>query len=212
MVDLGDKILRTMLIFVVTLLLAGGTAAVSEGRVVRRVYPEQPRSTFTPVPYFTGKIGIFNPNDENFPDGLEGFSSGVFSGFNIGYRSAPFFAIEGEVDYYESDFGPEDLRVIPVLFNARFIYPGGIFEPYIGGGAGIYFAEFEFFNGLFFETDDGAGVGVHLGTGVDFQVSPGIILGFEFRWFFAEPDFSDDFGPDPDVGGFTFNFLLRTLF
>ncbi len=180
--------------------------APSQARVVRRVYPEQPRYAFTPELYFTGRVGLFEPNDET--DGLEGFSSGFFGGIGIGYRSAPYLAFEGEIDYYESEFDFVDLRVTPLIFNVRLIYPGAFVEPYLEGGAGIYFAEFDFG----FDTDSGAGMGVHFGTGLDFRVSPGIILGLEFRWFFAEPDFSDVFFEDPDVGGFVFNFLLRAMF
>ncbi|NIO15524.1 MAG: hypothetical protein GTN70_00725, partial [Deltaproteobacteria bacterium] len=68
--------------------------APSQARVVRRVYPEQPRYAFTPELYFTGRVGLFEPNDET--DGLEGFSSGFFGGIGIGYRSAPYLAFEGE--------------------------------------------------------------------------------------------------------------------
>lgn len=182
------------------------------GRVVRRVYPERPQYAFTPTPYAFGKVGIFNPNDENPPGGLDGFSSGFFGGFGLGYRSTPYLALEGEIDFYETEFDTDELRVTPILFNVRFIYPGPNVEPYLELGGGIYFAEFEFFNGFFFESDSAAGLGVHFGAGLDFKISPGIITGVEFRWFFAEPDFSDAFIEDPNVGGYSFNFLLRALF
>lgn len=180
-----------------------------EGREVRRVYPEQPQA-FSPRSYVTGKLGLFEPNSDS--DGLKGFSSGIFVGGNLGYRATPYLAVEGEIDYYDSSFGNEDLWVVPFIFNARLIIPSRNLEPYFQGGAGIYFAEFEFFDGFFLFRDSAAGFGAHVGAGLDINVNPGIVAGLEFRWFYSKPDFSDAFGPDPNVGGFIFNFYLRGLF
>lgn len=212
MINLARKTGKCTLAAMAVLVMTVFVVPDGWGRVVRRVYPEQPRYAFTPAPYVYGKFGMFNPNDESFPDGLDGYSSGFFGGLGLGYRSTPFLAFEGEIDFYETDFGSEDLRVTPIVFNFRFIYPTPSVEPYLEAGVGIYLAEFEFFNGFGIETDTGAGFGFHLGAGLDFKISPGIIAGIELRWFTAEPDFSDVFGPDPDVGGLAINFLLRALF
>lgn len=204
--NLTGKIRIIFTVVLIALFLISGKVPESEGRVVRRVYPEQPRYAFTPKPYFTGRAGIFIPNDET--DGLDGFSSGFYGGIGLGYRSSPYLAFEGELNYYESEFDFIELRVVPLLFNVRFIYPGPFVEPYLQMGAGIYFAEFDFD----IDTDSGAGLGIHFGTGLDFKVSPGFILGIEFRWFFVEPDFADVIPEDPNVGGAAVNFLLRTVF
>ncbi|RMG59418.1 MAG: hypothetical protein D6713_05465 [Deltaproteobacteria bacterium] len=181
------------------------------GKVVRKSYPPEWSRGFTPGVYIAGKLGIFEPNDDEI--GLAGFGTGAFTGGLIGFRFHPNVAIEGEVDYYESGVGSLDLLANPYIFNVRIIAPGVFVEPYLEGGVGIYFAELDFdLGGGFVETDSGVGVGFHLGGGVDIRLGPGLALGTEVRWFTAKPDFRDIAGNDPDIGGVVVNMFLKVSF
>ncbi len=205
----GWKRLASLVMFVF-FYFAVGFSGVAQGKVVRYVYPPS-RGEFAPSFYMAGKLGIFEPNDD--ASGLAGFGTGAFTGGLVGLRIHPNVALEGEVDYYESGVRGLDLRANPYIFNVRVIYPGGLFEPYLETGVGIYFAELDFdLGGGLVQSDTGVGVGFHLGGGLDFALGEGISLGAEFRWFTAKPDFRGIAGADPDIGGLIVNLFLSLSF
>lgn len=90
------------------------------------------------------------------PEGLNDvpFDDGAMAGAKLGYHFSSFnwFGLETEGLFTTLQFanqdssednltGADSLEVTTWGFNAVFRYPGERFQPYIGGGLGLYFAE-----------------------------------------------------------------------
>ena len=111
------------------------------------------------------------------------FDVGAMAGAKLGYHfsSIKWLGIETEglfttIQFADQDsstnnlVGADDLEVTTWGFNAVFRYPGERFQPYIGGGLGLYFAELTLDN---------------FGTATD-SVVPGINALAGFRAFLNE--------------------------
>lgn len=154
-------------------------------------------------PYFFGHIGIFDPNSET--DGLEFFDSGLNFDVGIGSRVTPVLAVEGAVGSYSTDRDGYTATVVPLTIGFRVIVPSTVFEPYIGGGVGIYFSDVDAPIAIGTEST----LGVYGAAGIDAWLNPRMALNFEGKYHWANPSI----GPiDVNVGGWTLNLGIRISF
>jgi len=167
--------------------------------------PPPPTHAFYGQMYLFGHLGFYEPNDDR--DGLEDYDTGGAFDIGIGSRVSPVLAIEGTFGAYGSDRGSDEVTVVPVTFGGRLIIPGPFFEPYVGGGVGLYFADLdEPTSGI---DDSDTTFGGYLSLGMDAWLNPRMALNFEGKYHWAEPEFD---GFDVDVSGWTVSLGLRVSF
>jgi hypothetical protein len=170
-------------------------------------------------PYFFGNIGIFEPNDY-YNDyygtyGLSGYSSDLSGNIGFGSRLSPFGAIEGTVGYFSAERGSDEASVVPVTIGGRLIIPHPVFEPYIGGGIGVYFASLkENYTATYYTDDSDTTIGGYFSMGMDFWLNPRTALNLEGRYQMVQPTFTDNRGLsfDQDMSGWELNFGFRINF
>jgi hypothetical protein len=172
---------------------------------------------------------------------LERLEIGDFNGFTFGgewlYGLTNYIEVGGGVGYYKktvetvyADLTDDNgfdiaqdmkLRVVPISATVRFLPLGrGAFEPYVGGGVGIFpwryteIGDFVDDEGFIFNnvTDpydaNGVAIGPVLLAGVRAPMADVFALGAEFRWQRAVGDdlFEEGFLSDKiDLGGWNFN-------
>ncbi len=181
-------------------------------------------SGFHAGPYLFGNIGIFEPDNYSNDYGafnLSGYSSGLSVNGGIGSRLSPFAAVEGTVGYWDAKRGSDKASVVPVTIGGRLILPNPVFEPYVGGGLGVYFASLEekaftYSPTLFYPgTDDSnTTIGGYFSLGMDFWLNPRTALNLEGRYQMVQPTFTDKLGGsfDLDMSGWELNFGFRVNF
>jgi opacity protein-like surface antigen len=135
--------------------------------------------------YITIKAGIYTPTDDlDDADFDTGFNGELAFG---GYLS-PNFALEAGVGYFQTDasfvgFDPavgfwsedDEVTVVPLTLTAKAVVPSDSAEFYMGGGVGIYLANFDGdfdsdFISVSFEDDDTL-FGAHLLVGANFNLT-----------------------------------------
>jgi opacity protein-like surface antigen len=186
----------------------------------RAAEPQPYRHSVSGHPYFFTHLGVFDPND--FGDGLRRYESGSTFDVGFGSRVAPMFAFEGSFGAYGADDGSKEARVVPLTMGARLILPTPFFEPYVGGGLGIYFSSlyegsassgrgFSPYSGI---DDTSSNFGGYFSTGVDMWLSRRVALNFEGKYHFVKPTFQTNAGNDVDVdlSGWTVNLGVRIDF
>jgi hypothetical protein len=174
-------------------------------------------------PYLFGNVGIFEPsdyyNDYYGTYYLSGYSSGLSGNVGFGSRVSPIGAIEGTVGYFSAERGSDKASAVPVTIGGRLILPHPVFEPYIGGGIGVYFASLEEqpFSGPppYSGTDDSdTTIGGYFSMGMDFWLNPRTALNLEGRYQMVTPTFTTKAGSsfDLDMSGWELNFGFRFNF
>ena len=93
----------------------------------------------------------------------------------------------------------------PLTFGARLILPAPVFEPYVGLGLGIYFADLNE-PGI---DDSDTTIGGYGSIGLDAWLNPRMALNFEGKYHWVEPEFN---GVDVDVSGWTLSLGIRIAF
>jgi opacity protein-like surface antigen len=195
--------------------------------------PPPPRRAvgFHAGPYLFGNIGVFEPNNysNNYNDNyngaydLSGYSSGPSGNLGFGARLNPFAAVEGTVGYFSAERGSSSNKasVVPVTLGGRLILPNPMFEPYLGGGIGVYFARLKEDSISFTPTqvypgtdDSETALGGYLSLGMDLWLNPRTALNFEGRYQMVQPTFTDKRGGtfDLDMSGWEFNVGIRVNF
>jgi len=167
-----------------------------------------PRHAVHGQTYFFGHIGLFEPNDDDptlTGGGLGGYDTGGSFDIGIGSRVSPNLAIEGTFGGYGADRGSDEVTVVPLTFGARLILPAPVFEPYVGLGLGIYFANLEE-PGI---DDSDTTIGGYGSLGLDAWLNPRMALNFEGKYHWVEPEFN---GVDVDVSGWTLSLGIRIAF
>jgi len=116
------------------------------------------------------------------------------SSFLIGFVARvdilPWLTIEGSVDYHRDDYQGGDVQVteIPIQLSAlyRFQVDWPI-KPYALAGFGLYYTDVHF-SGALSDLNDrhDLHVGFHFGGGIDYPVSPTIVLDADVRFVFVE--------------------------
>ena len=167
-----------------------------------------PRHAVHGQTYFFGHIGLFEPNDDDptlTGGGLGGYDTGGSFDIGIGSRVTPNLAIEGTFGGYGADRGSDEVTVVPLTFGARLILPAPVFEPYIGLGLGIYFADLKE-PGI---DDSDTTIGGYGSIGLDAWLNPRMALNFEGKYHWVEPEFNT---LDVDVSGWTLSLGIRVSF
>jgi hypothetical protein len=164
------------------------------------------------------------------------FDEGDFNGFLISgdwsVGLGEFFEASAGLGYYQqtvpavyADWINEDgseiqqdlkLRIMPATAVVRILPFGSrkAFQPYVGGGLGIYFWRYsetgEFVDGtdgsIFSDSfvQSGTSVGPMAVFGMRGRVSPSALIGVEGRYQWGQADLSQDFlGDKIDLGGFS---------
>jgi len=188
----------------------------------RRIGPPPSRAAEAPPPqharygqpYFFGHIGVFEPNNDT--DGLKFYDSGLNFDVGVGSRVSPALAVEGTIGSYSTDKQGLSVTVVPLTIGVRVIIPSPFFEPYVGGGVGIYFTDVDFptaINSAGQATavinDTNSTMGVYGVAGIDAWLNPKMALNLEGKYHWVQPSI----GPvDVNVGGWTLNLGIRISF
>jgi len=180
-------------------------------------------------PYLFGNVGIFEPSDyynDYYADyygtyGLTGYGSGLSGNVGFGSRVSPIAAVEGTVGYFSAERGSDKASAVPVTIGGRLIIPHPVFEPYFGGGIGVYFASLKeqpifYTSSLYYPgaDDSNTTIGGYFSLGMDFWVNPRTALNLEGRYQMVQPTFTDKLGGsfDLDMSGWELNFGFRINF
>jgi opacity protein-like surface antigen len=164
--------------------------------------------------YTVIKGGIYSPS-ESFD--LNNFNGGstthldTKTGFDgeiaVGHYFLPIFGIELGAGYFESKGSPAAepgstrLKVVPVIASAKVFLPLGPIEPYGEAGIGAYFTKLEVSDNLgSFSGSSEVTYGVHMGVGLNINLTDTFFLGAEGRYIWAKPEFG---GQPVNLNGFT---------
>jgi opacity protein-like surface antigen len=160
--------------------------------------------------YVQLKVGGFFPQTSDLDD----FDAGGNFEVGIGHRVAPGFAIEGNIGYFETKGtfndptiggADETFKVVPLSLSLKGQAFFDRFEPYAEVGIGVYFIEDEI-NGIpGSDSEDDTQVGLHVGLGGNYNITPQVFLGVEGRYLWLR---TDTFGVDVKLDGF---FLTANL-
>jgi len=149
--------------------------------------------------YIIIKAGIYTPTDD-----LDDFDTDFNGEVTFGGYLNPNFALEGGVGYFKTEASfsgvdpiggsydeDDEVTAIPITLTAKGLYPGKTFEFYGGGGAGVYFANFESdvsttSVGDFSFDDDDTVFGLHVLAGVNVNVSEVVFVGVEGKYIWTE--------------------------
>lgn len=185
-----------------------------------------------PVSDRTGRQYIFFAGGDFRPDSIarlpnETSSYGFAMGFGSRYSRHAAWEIEFAVQSQEVDSPPNvpptlfsgtrsDIETVGLAGNLRFIYPLGNFEPYVGGGIGLYRAKLEV-NGSFLAspavTESDIGFGLQLLAGMEYYFGLGRhSVGLQYRKLIFNADFGPVAGGKVNVGGDSLFLTFRRSF
>ncbi len=164
--------------------------------------------------YTVIKGGVYSPSESYDLSNFNGGSTSHLdtkTGFNgeiaFGHYFLPVFGIELGVGYFESKGSPAaepgstTLRAVPVLASAKVFLPLKPLEPYGEAGIGAYFTDLEVSGNLgSFSGSTKVTYGVHLGVGLNINLTDTFFLGAEGRYIWAKPEFG---GQPVNLNGFT---------
>jgi hypothetical protein len=105
----------------------------------------------------------------------------------VGYWSG-FFGGQLSAGYQKFTSGPADVRGIPVTAMLQLRLPLEFVVPYVEGGLGAYFAQFQPAVSLADVKRDAVTLQSVVGGGLDFVFGP-LILGAEYRYQWVKPKF-----------------------
>lgn len=164
--------------------------------------------------YVQLKAGGFFPQTGD----LDNFDAGGNFEVGIGHRVAPGFAIEGNIGYFETKgtfsdpaigTADETFKVVPLSLSLKGQAFFDRFEPYAEVGIGVYFIEDEIDGTIFgtpgSDSENDTQVGLHVGLGGNYNITPQVFLGVEGRYLWLR---TDTFGMDVKLDGF---FLTANL-
>jgi opacity protein-like surface antigen len=153
-------------------------------------------------PYLSVLFGGFEPTNDDELDGLPGYDSAGAFHLGFGSRLSPVFAVEGSFGGYGAERGPSEANVVPVTVGGRLIIPNPVFEPYFGGGGGLYLAslkEYSRTTGNLLIDDDQAVLGGYFSMGADVWFNDHFALNLEGRHHWVNPEFTAVDGTRWDV-------------
>ncbi len=145
-----------------------------------------------------GRVGYLAPMGE-YSDYFEG---GLTGGFSFGLGLIPLIDVTFNVDYVESAFKPEEVdgvevlsdhynTIIPIYLQGKLKLPG-IISPFVVGGVGLYYYDFQFTDADENEFEDKGlkwGFNTGLGAEVGFLGFMGAYADATYHW--TESDLSD---------------------
>ena len=164
--------------------------------------------------YVQMKLGGYFPQTND----LDNFDAGGNVEIGLGHYVAPGFIIEGDFGYFETkgrfvspgfaDF-EETFKVVPLTLSLKGQAFFGQFEPYAEAGIGVYFIKDELDGTVIAipisESENDAQLGLHVGLGGNWNITPQVFLGVEGRYLWLR---TDTFGVDVKLDGF---FLTANL-
>ena len=161
------------------------------------VAPAMPAAQAQSPYYVTAKLGVYSPQSDDMD--AVGFNNGLSTEVQVGRRIHENFAAELGLGYFGSSTDEvggvkAKLSVIPLTATAKGILPFGQLELYGLGGAGLYVSKVEVGS----LSDDDTSLGLHLGAGAQYAVTPQLSLGLETRYVIAEVN-------DGDINGLLVN-------
>lgn len=112
---------------------------------------------------------------------------GFYGEVVYGYRFNKNLALEiGTGWFHDGTSNGNELKGEPVTFTVKGTYPIKNFEPFIGGGFGIFFAKYEGkLNGVYVHDKDNILEG-HLLVGAEYNIISNILIGIEGKYIFTE--------------------------
>jgi opacity protein-like surface antigen len=161
-----------------------------------------------PSHYVVLKGGLYSPS-KDFDIGATHFEidDGFVAEIAVGHYFVPIFATELGVGYFESKASPAvppgetKFKVVPVTLTGKVLFPFGPIEPYGEFGIGGYITKAEVSGTIANFSGSTKGVfGLHVGAGMNFNITPTVFLGAEGRYLWAKPSFG---GQDIKLDGFT---------
>jgi opacity protein-like surface antigen len=183
--------------------------------------------------YLSGYVGVAIPNDTDTnrisgtsSSGEAEFSAGGALGFKagrwFGKQETSFFGlgIDLNAQFPEADkldisgtvnFLDADMEVYSVMLDALLRFPVGTIRPYVGGGAGWFFADIGSVGvlGVPFGSDDDNAFGWQVVGGIDVFIEHNVSLFAEYKYISTEFEF-EAFDADYEVnlvyGGASFHF------
>jgi opacity protein-like surface antigen len=185
-----------------------------------------------PANYLALKAGIYSPS-ESFTlaniDVETTFDGDTETGFDgeiaFGHYVLPTLALELGVGYFKGKGSLEtadvtvaapkvDFDVIPFIFSAKALSPAGSVDPYGEAGIGAYFTQFNVSDNL--NTFDGTTTfGLHVGAGLNVNITQSVFIGVEGRYVWASPSFGDQKiklnDTEYSLDGFELNGFTTTL-
>jgi len=156
------------------------------------------------MPFYVGfKGGIYSPQSS----GLDGYDAGFSREIMIGYRFSLNIAAEFGFGYFETR-GKQtyvgagytrreefDIDILPLVFTLKGILPYKKWEVFGLGGAGVYVVsgpfDIESYDQFYFHYSEGdydvdAVLGVHVGGGLHYYITPRIFVGAEGKYLWTE--------------------------
>ncbi|HEY5995771.1 MAG TPA: outer membrane beta-barrel protein [Candidatus Deferrimicrobiaceae bacterium] len=166
-------------------------------------------------PYISVLGGGFVPSNDG-ADGLPDYDSAGAIQLGFGSRVSPVFAVEGTVGGYSAERGSDEANVVPITIGGRLIIPNPFFEPYFGGGGGLYLASLKEHDsaGNIFIDDEQAAFGGYFSMGADIWFNEHLALNLEGRHHWVNPEFKAVDGTrwDVEMSGWTFGAGIRFTF
>lgn len=126
-------------------------------------------------------VGVTKSTDDNAGD-----AQGYF-GLSLRAPVLPYLKLEGTIGYRQDRFAGGDLKVRqwPITASA-WAFPTPIL--YAGGGLGWYRTTFDYSNAIPIRDDTRSKMGLHVGGGADFPLSPKLGLDINGRYIFMQRD------------------------
>jgi opacity protein-like surface antigen len=118
-----------------------------------------------------------------------------FGGVQARYRFLKFLGVEGSFTFRRDRFEDGDIVVTqyPVQVTGLvFPFPRSPIEPYGLVGVGWYYTRVDFDDSLGGGDETDRLFGVHLGAGVQVELTPGFALFGDFRWIFLDEPSTDN--------------------
>ncbi len=182
--------------------------------------------------YLALKAGIYSPSESFTLANLDvetTFDADTETGFDgeiaIGHYFLPTLALELGVGYFKGKGtlkpaeaalarSQADFDVIPLILSAKALIPAGSVDPYGEAGIGAYFTQFDVTDNL--DTFDGTTTfGIHVGAGLNVNITQSAFIGVEGRYVWANPSFGDQKiklnDTEYSLDGFKLNGFTTTL-
>lgn len=156
--------------------------------------------------YAVVKAGAYFPGSDDLggASGVTGADTGPNVEGAFGHYFSRQFALEAGVGIFatEGTFqgSDETFVAVPVTLSAKMFFPMENVEPYVMAGLGVYFVDDEIDTQAGDLSDDDTSVGVHVGAGVNVNISPLLFIGAEVRYLWVEVT---TFGADTELNGLT---------
>ena len=194
-----------------------------------------------PATYVALKAGVYSPSETFTFEQLDietTFDGDTETGFNgeiaIGHYFLPTLALEAGAGYFkgkgnlkptntsDAKTGEVDFDVVPILVSAKALIPVGPVDPYGEVGIGAYFTTVDVdvdvsgnsntFSG---STSGTTTFGLHLGAGLNVNITPRVFVGVEGRYIWANPSLGDKKitlnDPEYALNGFKLNGFTTTV-